>query len=168
MALRVCPEKVKPVGLCFALARGRGGLGDALDDPRSRYIVFLRQLRPGMQINASKTACRRGRVFMFLTRPHVPLLNLPIFGRRLILLFRQNAEETDMAVGWAGDSAVQDQIQDSLNDEVRRARANLPHGVSLEYCENAAMRSPRPGRRALPASASASCARKRRTRNSGK
>ena len=25
-----------------------------------------------------------------------------------------------MAVGWAGDNAVQDQIQDSIADEVRR------------------------------------------------
>ena len=40
--------------------------------------------------------------------------------------------EADMAVGWAGDSAVQDQIQDSINDEIRRARACLPQGVSLE------------------------------------
>lgn len=32
-----------------------------------------------------------------------------------------------MAVGWAGDNAVQDQIQDSIADEVRRA---LP-GVRL-------------------------------------
>lgn len=31
-----------------------------------------------------------------------------------------------MAVGWAGDNAVQDQIQDSLNDEITRARAALP------------------------------------------
>ena len=27
-----------------------------------------------------------------------------------------------MASGWAGDGAVQDQIQDSINDEVARAR----------------------------------------------
>ena len=31
-----------------------------------------------------------------------------------------------MASGWAGDGAVQDQIQDSINDEVARARRNLP------------------------------------------
>ena len=40
-----------------------------------------------------------------------------------------------MAVGWAGDNAVSDQIQDSINDEIKRARKNVPCGVSLEYCE---------------------------------
>ena len=30
-----------------------------------------------------------------------------------------------MAVGWAGDNAVNDQIQDSLNDEIARARRGL-------------------------------------------
>ena len=40
-----------------------------------------------------------------------------------------------MAVGWAGDNAVNDQIQDSVNDEVKRARRNVPNGESLQYCE---------------------------------
>lgn len=55
-----------------------------------------------------------------------------------------------MAVGWAGDGAVQDQIQDSINDEVRRARANLPQGVSLQYCEECGETIPEARRRALP------------------
>lgn len=55
-----------------------------------------------------------------------------------------------MAVGWAGDGAVQDQIQDSINDEVRRARANLPQGVSLKYCEECGEPIPEARRRALP------------------
>lgn len=55
-----------------------------------------------------------------------------------------------MAVGWAGDGAVQDQIQDSINDEVRRARANLPQGVSLEYCQECGEAIPEARRRALP------------------
>lgn len=55
-----------------------------------------------------------------------------------------------MAVGWAGDGAVQDQIQDSINDEVRRARANLPQGVSLEYCQECGETIPEARRRALP------------------
>ena len=33
-----------------------------------------------------------------------------------------------MASGWAGDGAAQEQIQDSINDEVARARRNLPKG----------------------------------------
>lgn len=40
-----------------------------------------------------------------------------------------------MANGWAGDDAVQEQIQDSINDEVQRARKNVPCGESLEFCE---------------------------------
>lgn len=55
-----------------------------------------------------------------------------------------------MAVGWAGDGAVQDQIQDSINDEVRRARASLPQGVSLQYCEECGETIPEARRRALP------------------
>lgn len=55
-----------------------------------------------------------------------------------------------MAVGWAGDNAVQDQIQDSINDEVRRARAALPQGVSLEYCEECGEPIPVARQRALP------------------
>ena len=49
-----------------------------------------------------------------------------------------------MAVGWAGDNAVQDQIQDSIADEVRRARACLPRG---EECGEPI---PEARRRALP------------------
>ncbi|MFQ8736715.1 MAG: TraR/DksA family transcriptional regulator [Bilophila wadsworthia] len=45
-----------------------------------------------------------------------------------------------MASGWAGDGAVQDQIQDSINDEVARARATCPK-ASLHFCESAASRS---------------------------
>lgn len=55
-----------------------------------------------------------------------------------------------MAVGWAGDGAVQDQIQDSINDEVRRARANLPQGVSLKSCEECGETIPEARRLALP------------------
>lgn len=55
-----------------------------------------------------------------------------------------------MAVGWAGDNAVQDQIQDSLNDEIRRARAALPTGQSLEYCEECGVEIPQARREAMP------------------
>lgn len=71
-----------------------------------------------------------------------------------------------MAVGWAGDSAVQDQIQDSINDEIRRARACLPQGVSLEYCEECGDRIPEARRKACPACVCACIARKRLTGNS--
>lgn len=55
-----------------------------------------------------------------------------------------------MAVGWAGDSAVNDQIQDSINDEIKRARKSVPCGVSLEYCEECGEEIPEARRIAIP------------------
>jgi phage/conjugal plasmid C-4 type zinc finger TraR family protein len=40
-----------------------------------------------------------------------------------------------MATGWVGDGAVQQQIDDSINDAIGRARAQLPSGASLSNCE---------------------------------
>ncbi|ATD80637.1 MULTISPECIES: DksA/TraR family C4-type zinc finger protein [Desulfovibrio] len=55
-----------------------------------------------------------------------------------------------MASGWAGDNAVQDQIQDSINDEIARARRNLPKGDSLSHCEECGEEIPQARRDALP------------------
>ena len=55
-----------------------------------------------------------------------------------------------MASGWAGDGAVQEQIQDSINDEVARARRNLPTGESLTHCEECGTEIPIARRQALP------------------
>ena len=55
-----------------------------------------------------------------------------------------------MANGWAGDGAVQEQIQDSINDEIRRARQNVPQGESLEYCEVCGEEIPEARRKAVP------------------
>ena len=55
-----------------------------------------------------------------------------------------------MASGWAGDGAVQDQIQDSINDEVARARRNLPAGESLTHCEECGDPIPLARQKALP------------------
>ena len=55
-----------------------------------------------------------------------------------------------MASGWTGDNAVQDQIQDSINDEVARARRNLPRGESLTHCEECGEEIPQARRDALP------------------
>lgn len=55
-----------------------------------------------------------------------------------------------MANGWAGDGAVQEQIEDSVNNEVRRARQNVPCGESLLYCEECGEEIPEGRRRALP------------------
>ena len=69
-----------------------------------------------------------------------------------------------MASGWAGDGAVQDQIQDSINDEVARARRNLPKGESLHFCEECGEPIPEARRRALPACGCAWPVRRKPTR----
>ena len=55
-----------------------------------------------------------------------------------------------MAVGWAGDAAVNDQIAASLADAAARARDRLPRGESLEFCENCGEAIPQKRREALP------------------
>lgn len=55
-----------------------------------------------------------------------------------------------MAVGWAGDNAVNDQIAGSIEDEVARARSRLPKGESLSHCEECGEAIPEARRRALP------------------
>ena len=40
-----------------------------------------------------------------------------------------------MATGWAGDTAVQDQIDATIEDAVKRARGHMPSGPGLEHCE---------------------------------
>lgn len=40
-----------------------------------------------------------------------------------------------MATGWAPDGAVQDQIDATIKDGVKRARSQLPAGPSLTHCE---------------------------------
>jgi len=55
-----------------------------------------------------------------------------------------------MAVGWAGDSAVHDQINASIEDEAARARSRLPKGESLSECEACGEPIPEARRKALP------------------
>ena len=40
-----------------------------------------------------------------------------------------------MAGGFAKDGAVQDQIDATVEDAIKRARDNLPRGESLSHCE---------------------------------
>ncbi len=40
-----------------------------------------------------------------------------------------------MAVGWAGDDSVSQQIQNTIDDEISRVRGNLRGGESLRYCD---------------------------------
>lgn len=55
-----------------------------------------------------------------------------------------------MATGWAGDNAVNEQIQSSLEDEVARARSLIPKGKSLSFCEECAEPIPVARQKALP------------------
>lgn len=41
-----------------------------------------------------------------------------------------------MAGGWTRDGAVQDQIDDTIEDAVLGARANLTVGPSAEFCDD--------------------------------
>ena len=55
-----------------------------------------------------------------------------------------------MATGWAGDGAVQDQIDATVNDGIRRARSRLPQGPGLNHCEDCDAEIPEPRRKAVP------------------
>ena len=55
-----------------------------------------------------------------------------------------------MATGWDGDGAVQDQIDSTVDDAVKRARAKLPRGRSLTHCEECDAKSPEARRKAVP------------------
>ena len=55
-----------------------------------------------------------------------------------------------MAGGWARDGAVEQQIEDTIADAVKGARAGLPAGESLEYCEGCGEDIPERRRLALP------------------
>ena len=55
-----------------------------------------------------------------------------------------------MAGGWARDGAVQDQIDDTVNDAVQSARGRLPTGESEKYCIECGEDIPERRRQALP------------------
>ena len=55
-----------------------------------------------------------------------------------------------MANGWAPDSAVQDQIEDSIKDAVNSARARMPVGESGAHCLECGEPIPEKRRQALP------------------
>ena len=55
-----------------------------------------------------------------------------------------------MATGWAGDGAVQDQIDATVKDGIRRARSKLPSGPGLTRCEECDAKIPPARRKAIP------------------
>jgi len=55
-----------------------------------------------------------------------------------------------MAGGWTKGGAVQDQIDASVEDAVKRARSRLPQGESLRECEECGAEIPEGRRQAVP------------------
>jgi phage/conjugal plasmid C-4 type zinc finger TraR family protein len=55
-----------------------------------------------------------------------------------------------MATGWAREGAVQDQIDATMKDAIKRAKSQLPAGPSLESCAECGARIPEARREAIP------------------
>lgn len=55
-----------------------------------------------------------------------------------------------MAVGWAGDSAVQDQIDATVADAIKRARSHIQQGPGRTHCEACGELIPQARRDAVP------------------
>ena len=55
-----------------------------------------------------------------------------------------------MANGWAGDGAVNEQIDATVTDGISRARSRLPQGAGLTHCEQCGEPIAAERRRALP------------------
>ena len=55
-----------------------------------------------------------------------------------------------MSVGWAKDGAVQEQIDASVSDAVKRARSRLPEGEGATHCVECEEPIPPARRKAIP------------------
>jgi phage/conjugal plasmid C-4 type zinc finger TraR family protein len=55
-----------------------------------------------------------------------------------------------MATGWAHEGAVQDQIDATVKDAIKRAKSQLPTGPSLESCAECGAKIPEARRDAIP------------------
>ena len=55
-----------------------------------------------------------------------------------------------MAGGWSSDGAVQDQIDATVEDGIKRARSELPRGESLHHCESCEATIPEARRKVVP------------------
>jgi phage/conjugal plasmid C-4 type zinc finger TraR family protein len=55
-----------------------------------------------------------------------------------------------MATGWAREGAVQDQIDATVKDAIKRARSQLPSGPGRSACEECDAPIPAARRKALP------------------
>ena len=55
-----------------------------------------------------------------------------------------------MAVGWARDGAVQEQIEANVMDAVKRARSSIPKGESAAHCVRCEEQIPKARQMAIP------------------
>jgi phage/conjugal plasmid C-4 type zinc finger TraR family protein len=55
-----------------------------------------------------------------------------------------------MAVGWARDGSVQEQIDASVDDAVKLARSRLPRGRGATHCDDCEEPIPEARRNAIP------------------
>jgi phage/conjugal plasmid C-4 type zinc finger TraR family protein len=55
-----------------------------------------------------------------------------------------------MATGWAGDGAVQEQIDATVADGIKRAQSRLPQGPAATHCAECGNEIPDARRRAAP------------------
>jgi len=55
-----------------------------------------------------------------------------------------------MATGWAGDGAVQEQIDATIKDGISRAKSRLAQGPSLTHCAECGASIPEARQNALP------------------
>jgi phage/conjugal plasmid C-4 type zinc finger TraR family protein len=55
-----------------------------------------------------------------------------------------------MATGWAGDNAVNDQIDATVKDGIRRAQSRLPSGPGATHCDECGEAIAEARREALP------------------
>jgi phage/conjugal plasmid C-4 type zinc finger TraR family protein len=55
-----------------------------------------------------------------------------------------------MATGWAGEGAVQEQIDATVKDGIQRSRSRLSSGPGATHCERCAAAIPEARRQAVP------------------
>jgi phage/conjugal plasmid C-4 type zinc finger TraR family protein len=54
-----------------------------------------------------------------------------------------------VATGWAGDNAVNEQIEATVKDAIKRAQSRLPQGPSLTHCARCGVAIPEARRAAI-------------------
>lgn len=70
--------------------------------------------------------------------------------RQLLKNIGFDGRRTGMATGWAGDGAVQDQIDATVKDGISRAQSRLSRGPSLSHCADCGASIPEARQKAMP------------------